>query len=155
MFVGFRLELGCWVGVNMNASGLLNFRCCALRLEGKSQVGIIPTCVSSEGRITPCCTNVARLPTSACASMEAPCVPCWIALIIICPAAAWLHPASVGSNPSLAIMAVSLFKGMKARAVKTTPHNSQGKAATLVLGTVKFPHHKKRRKIRGTGGLQT
>jgi len=35
--------------VPMIASGLLNFRrCCALRLEGKSQVGIIPICVSSD-----------------------------------------------------------------------------------------------------------
>jgi len=34
----------------MIASGLLSFRaCCALRLEGKSQVGIIPICVSSDG----------------------------------------------------------------------------------------------------------
>ena len=48
----------------MIASGLLNFlRCCALRLEGKSQVGIIPICVSSEGRIMPCCTISSRLPT--------------------------------------------------------------------------------------------
>jgi len=38
----------------MIASGLLNFcRCCALRLEGNSQVGIIYICVSSEGRIMP------------------------------------------------------------------------------------------------------
>jgi hypothetical protein len=36
----------------MIASGLLNFRCCcALILEGKSQVGIIPICVSFEGDI--------------------------------------------------------------------------------------------------------
>jgi hypothetical protein len=40
----------------MIASGLLNFqRCCALILEGKSQVGIIPICVSSEGRMMACC----------------------------------------------------------------------------------------------------
>jgi len=40
----------------MISSGLLNFRCCcALRLEGKSHVGIIPFSVSSEGRIMPCC----------------------------------------------------------------------------------------------------
>jgi hypothetical protein len=72
----------------MIASGLLNFRrCCALKLEGKSQVGITPICVSSEGRITPCCTIVARLPTHACASRHAPCVPCWVAFIIICPVA--------------------------------------------------------------------
>jgi len=52
----FRLGCGCWVGVTMIASGLLNFRrCCALRLEGKSQDGIIPTCVSSTGHIMPCC----------------------------------------------------------------------------------------------------
>jgi len=39
VIVGFRLERGCWVGVTIIASGLLNFRhCCALRLEGKSQV---------------------------------------------------------------------------------------------------------------------
>jgi hypothetical protein len=58
----------------MIASGLLNFRCCCA-LEGKSQVGIIPIYVSSEGRMMPCCTIVARLPTSACASRHAPCVP--------------------------------------------------------------------------------
>jgi hypothetical protein len=41
----------------MIASGLLYFRrCCALRLEGVIQVGTIPTCVSSEGRMMPCCT---------------------------------------------------------------------------------------------------
>jgi len=69
----------------MNASGLLNFRgCCALSLEGNSQVGIIFICVSSEGRIMPCCAIVARLPTSACASRHAPCAPCWIAFRIIC-----------------------------------------------------------------------
>ena len=44
--------------------------------------------VSSEGHIMPCCcTAVARLPTSACASRQAPCAPCWTAFIIICPAA--------------------------------------------------------------------
>jgi len=68
----------------MIASGLLNFRCyCALRLKGKSQVGIIPICVSSEGRMMPCCTICSRLPTSACASRHAPCVPCRIACRII------------------------------------------------------------------------
>jgi hypothetical protein len=52
----FRLGRGCWVGVTMIASGLLNFRrCCALRLEGKSQDGIIPACVSSAGHTMPCC----------------------------------------------------------------------------------------------------
>ena len=41
----------------MTASGLQNFRrCCSLRLKVKSQVGISPICVSSEGRIMPCCT---------------------------------------------------------------------------------------------------
>jgi hypothetical protein len=36
----------------MIASGMLTFRRCrALRLEGKSQVGIIYICVSSDGRI--------------------------------------------------------------------------------------------------------
>jgi len=71
----------------MIASGMLNFRrCCALRLEGDSQVGIIPIRVSSEGRIMPCCTSFSRLPTSACASRHAPCVPCWIDFSIICPA---------------------------------------------------------------------
>jgi len=36
----------------MITTGLLNLRrCCALRLESKSQVGIIPKCVSSEGRM--------------------------------------------------------------------------------------------------------
>ena len=51
---------------------------------------IIPICVFSEGRMMPCCINFSRLPTSACASRHAPCVPCWIAFIIICPAALWL-----------------------------------------------------------------
>jgi hypothetical protein len=38
----------------MIVSSLLYFcRCYALRLEGMSQVGIIPICVSSEGRIMP------------------------------------------------------------------------------------------------------
>ena len=62
----------------MIASGLLYFRrCCALRLEGVIQVGTIPTCVSSEGRMMPCCTIFSRLPMSACASSRhAPCVPC-------------------------------------------------------------------------------
>ena len=72
----------------MIASGLLNFcHCCALRLEGKSQVGIIPICDPSEGHIMPCCIIFARLPTSACASRHAPYVPCWIVLRTICPAA--------------------------------------------------------------------
>ena len=72
----------------MIASGLLDFRrCCALGLECKSHVGIVPICVSSEGRMMPCCTNFSPLFTSACASRHAPCVPCWIAFIIICPAA--------------------------------------------------------------------
>jgi len=61
----------------MIASGMLNFRCCcALRLESKSQAGIIPIYVSFGGRIMPCCTNFSRLPTSACVSRHAPCVPC-------------------------------------------------------------------------------
>jgi hypothetical protein len=48
----------------MIAFGLLSFRrCCALRLEGKSQVGILPSCVSCEGRIMPCCTILSRLPS--------------------------------------------------------------------------------------------
>ena len=88
VFVGFRLGCGCWVGVTMIASDLLNFRhCCALRLEGKSQVGIIPICVPSKGRIMPCCIIVARLPTYACASRHAPFVPRWVAIRIICAAA--------------------------------------------------------------------
>jgi len=75
----------------MIASGLLNFRCCcALRLQGKSQVGINPICVSSDGRMIPCCTIVARLPTSACCSRNAPCVHRWIALRIIFLAASCL-----------------------------------------------------------------
>ena len=46
----------CCVIITMIAFGLLNFRhCCALILAGKSQVGIILICVSSEGRITPYC----------------------------------------------------------------------------------------------------
>ena len=73
----------------MIASGLLNLhRCCALRLEGKSQIGITPICVSSEGRIMPCCTIVARLSMSACANRHAPCAsPFWVAFRIIRPAA--------------------------------------------------------------------
>jgi hypothetical protein len=60
----------------MIAFRLLNFRrCCTLRLEGKIQVGIIPICVSLEGCKMPCCIIVARLPTSACASRQALCVP--------------------------------------------------------------------------------
>jgi hypothetical protein len=45
-----------------------------LRLEGGSQVGIIPICVSSEEKniLMPCCTIVAGPPTSACASRQAP-----------------------------------------------------------------------------------
>ena len=73
----------------MIASGLPNFcRCCELSLEGKIQVGIIPFFVSSDGHTMPCRTKFSRLPTSACASRRhAPCVPCWIAFIIICPTA--------------------------------------------------------------------
>jgi len=76
VFVGIRLGRSCWFRVlTMNASGLLNFRgCYALSLEGNSQVGIVFTCASSEGRIMPCCAIVARLPTSACASRHAPCM---------------------------------------------------------------------------------
>jgi hypothetical protein len=48
----------------MIASGLLYFRrCCALRLEGKSQVGVTPICVCSDGRIMPYCTIFSQLPT--------------------------------------------------------------------------------------------
>jgi hypothetical protein len=57
VFVGFLLRRGCWVRVTMTASGLLDFcrsGCCALKLEGKSQVGITPICISSEGRMMPC-----------------------------------------------------------------------------------------------------
>ena len=58
VFVGFRLGRGCWVKVTMIASGLQIFRrFYALRLEGRSQVGIIPICIYSEGRMMPCCTN--------------------------------------------------------------------------------------------------
>ena len=65
MFVGFCLGRDCWVGTTLFASGFLNFRCCCtLRLEGNSQVGIIFTCVSSEGRVLPNCTIVAQLPIS-------------------------------------------------------------------------------------------
>ena len=75
VFVGFCLGRGCWVGVTMIASGLLDFcRCCALRLEGKSQVGITPICISSEGRMMPCHTIVALPASSACTSRQAPCV---------------------------------------------------------------------------------
>ena len=49
-------------------------------MSDKIQVGIISICVSSEGRMMPCCTIPSRLLTSACASRHAPCVPCWIAL---------------------------------------------------------------------------
>jgi len=72
----------------MIASGLLDFcRCCALRLGNNGQIKIIPFCVSSEERIMPRFIIVARLPTSACASRHAPCVPCWTAYIINCLAA--------------------------------------------------------------------
>jgi len=75
----------------MIASNLLNLcRCCALRLEDESHGRIIHICVSSEGRIMPCSTIVARLPTSARASRQAACVPCWIAFIPICPAVSCL-----------------------------------------------------------------
>jgi hypothetical protein len=74
VLVRFLLERGnCWVGIAIIASGLLYLRrCCALRLDGKSQVEIIPTCVSIEWRIMPCCIIVARLPTSVCTSMHVP-----------------------------------------------------------------------------------
>jgi hypothetical protein len=50
----------------MFAFGMLNFgRCCALKLEGKSQVENILICVSSEGCIMPHYTVVARLECSA------------------------------------------------------------------------------------------
>jgi hypothetical protein len=66
--VGFRLGRECWVGATMIASGLrYSRRCCALRLEGKSQAGITPICVSLEGRVMLCCTIVAHLPTFHCA----------------------------------------------------------------------------------------
>jgi hypothetical protein len=47
VFAGFLVGCGCWAEVTVIAFGLLlNFHlCCALRLEGKSQVGIIPFCV--------------------------------------------------------------------------------------------------------------
>jgi len=66
---------------------LSTFRRCSLRLEDKSQVGIFFIGVSSEGCIMHCCIIVERFPTSACASRQAPCVSCWIAFIIIWPAA--------------------------------------------------------------------
>ena len=55
MFVGIRLGRGCWVGVTIIASGLLDFRrCCALinhEIGRYHPVGIIPICsVSSDGR---------------------------------------------------------------------------------------------------------
>ena len=108
VFVRYRLVCGCLVGETMIAPGLLNFcRCCALSLEGKSQVGIIPICVSSEGRMMPCCTIFSRLPMSACASSRhAPCVLYRIAFKLVCPAAlclfiiilfimGWLQPDSM------------------------------------------------------------
>jgi hypothetical protein len=73
------VPFGAWLlgRSNYDASGLLNFRrCCALRLEGKGQVGIIPICVSFDRRMMPCCSIFSRLPTSACASRHAPCIPC-------------------------------------------------------------------------------
>jgi hypothetical protein len=80
-----------------------------LRLEGKSQVGIVPTRVSSDGHMMPCCTivhNYLHL-LVLLAGKQAPCVYCWIAARIICPAVlcllkiillivAWLHPDSMG-----------------------------------------------------------
>jgi len=58
------LGFDCWVEVTLMAFGLLNSRCCCvLRLEGKSQVGIIPICVSSEGHI---CFGVTMLHKCLC-----------------------------------------------------------------------------------------
>jgi hypothetical protein len=57
-----------------------------IALESKSRVGIIPICVSSEVHTMPYCTIFSQLPTSACASRHAPCVPCWIASKMIRPA---------------------------------------------------------------------
>ena len=66
-FVGFCLGLGCWVGVTMIASGLQNFRRCrALRLEGMSQVGVIPFCVPWKGRTMPCRTTVQNMLHNLC-----------------------------------------------------------------------------------------
>jgi len=77
VFVGVCLGRGYWVGLTMVASGLLTFRrCCTFILEGKSQVGVIPICVSSEWHVMPCCIIAARLPTSARASRHTSYVPC-------------------------------------------------------------------------------
>ena len=54
IFVGLFLGGKCWVKINMIAIGFLNIcQCCALRLEGRSQLGTIPICVSSESRTMP------------------------------------------------------------------------------------------------------
>jgi hypothetical protein len=43
---------------------------------------------------------------------------------------------------ALAPETLYVLHGETAQAVKTTPHNKQGKGATLVLGTVNLLHHK-------------
>jgi hypothetical protein len=64
---------------NRSCTWLANFRHCRAWF-----VGIIPICVSSDGRVM---YHFSQLPVSACASRHAPRVPCWITFIIICPAA--------------------------------------------------------------------
>jgi len=60
----------------MIASALLNFRrCCALRLKGKSQVGILPICVSFRGRkclVVLLFNNCLRLLVLVCTRPEHP-----------------------------------------------------------------------------------
>jgi len=108
----------------MIASGLLNFhRCCALRLEGKSQVGSILICVSSD-ELVMSCTIYSRLPTSACSSRHAPCVPCWIALRMICPALLCL----------LIINCHFIYNGMKACGRCRLASGIQGRVVGLLYG---------------------
>ena len=103
------ISFGAWLlgQINMIASGLLNLcRCCALRLEGKSQVGIIFIFLLKRVH-SAICIIVARLPKFACASMRVPWAPCWIAseytnqrhyaflTIIIIFIMGWLQPDSM------------------------------------------------------------
>ena len=100
------------IGVMRMASGRLHRRrCCGLKVRGRSELGIHPTCVSSSGRIIPCLSIVVRLPTSACAtSRPAPLAPFLMAFRIIWPAMlclnviifhimGWLQPDNIWYVP--------------------------------------------------------
>jgi hypothetical protein len=90
----------CWVPYGARLLGRSNCDCTRLaksppllRIKtgssgGKSQVGSFLSLFPLKGVkciIMPCCIIVVRLPTSACASRHAPCVPCTVAFIIISP----------------------------------------------------------------------